>query len=244
MNHKKTPLLACYSFPSSFGYKCSSRTSSNPQSPLIIDSCKLITKSRNEILNLVGCKHNKNTSLKQSKRQILKEEIIKCKNNDSLGNCSLEQNERLTAMELSENVVYGRGGIGFNRTSFNSSGNEITDSSNRYKQDTVNSNVHYKIKASKRQHESLETIKSLDTAREDASDVEESSAQIVYTQPIEEIWPKKNSFQNTSQVRVRTKPDKDKTKFIIGEMEDISEISKPYVGSKISTKTEKSKKAK
>lgn len=280
-NHRCSPLLARSSFPFSLPCKFTSRASSNPKinrnnlvkSPMLIDSCKLITKSRDEILGLtvpdrLQAKHQNNPlkpnqskahvlhKIEEETKHALRESITKPKHISTTesnkisfptyhGKVSGEENGRLTETELSENVIYGRGGIGFSNANISSINNEYVDLNNHFKQEIINRRSMYK----KFQRESLETIKSLETAREDSSEVEESSAQVVYTQPVEEIWPRKSLFPNDSRVRVKTKPDKDKQTKAMAKVspkyldEDIendspSRISKPYIGNKISTKSE------
>jgi len=215
--------------------------------PPLMDSCRLITQSRDEIL-----RHTSPQLKSQCMHKIGQNEISKASTRNyplrkkspdiypsykfKADHFLLEEapvhkevpfidryrnNEKLSAIDISEGVIYNRGGIGFNRR------NSKQEMSKRNKQ------------------ESLETIKSLETAREDSSEVE-SSAQIVYTQPVEEIWPKKGS--GYYKVRIKTKPDDDRSVYkmklapkVTEEVEVIkpNRIIRPYVGRKISTKSEK-----
>eukprot|EP00826_Nyctotherus_ovalis_P000894 TRINITY_DN10075_c0_g1_i18.p1 TRINITY_DN10075_c0_g1~~TRINITY_DN10075_c0_g1_i18.p1 ORF type:complete len:294 (+),score=61.82 TRINITY_DN10075_c0_g1_i18:101-982(+) len=283
MSHRRSPLTS--RSPFAFGLQFPARNASNPKSkaafsqvhcspPLLIDSCQLIAKSRDEILGLAlhsrkkcldrnkaGIPSNKtrNHSLRQKPPNAyqlyrLKTEpkqlfqLENTSNEYSSGSHYVkdgkEQSERLTAMDISEGVVYGCGGIGFNyskKSIINSPANEERKEFANYSQ---LENVSCKIRHSTRQRESLETIKSLETAREDSSEVEESSAQVVYTQPVEEIWPRTNLLPGNSRARTRTKPDAvarsaKGRRLVMEVVEETREISKPYVGLKIRTKREK-----
>lgn len=282
MSHRRSPLTS--RSPFAFGLQFPARNTSNPKAeaafpqvhcspPLLIDSCQLIARSRDEILGLALRSHRKcpdkskaeiltiktrNHSLKQKAPNAYQLHRLKTEpkqlfqlestNNEySSGSHYVkdgkEQSERLTAMDISEGVIYGCGGIGFNYSKKN-----INSSANEERKEFVNhpqlENVSCKVRHSTRQRESLETIKSLETAREDWSEVEESSAQVVYTQPVEEIWPRANLLPSNSRARTRTKPDAVANnakgrKLVMEAVEESGEISKPYVGLKIRTKREK-----
>ena len=192
---------------------------------MLIDSCRIISKSRDKILghsnrskNLYNSSKKTNgdfysqrqskdilKALKRSPAHFIKEEsnysksknIEVLKNNNEMNNYN-DGNERLTAMEISEGVVYKHGGIGFAkfRQSVNTN-NQIDE----IKKEVLERK--YRLKAY--QHD---IIRSLETQRADSlEDENEASAQIVYTQPSEETWIQKNILINNSRFRTKTKPD-------------------------------------
>lgn len=260
------------------------RTSTEPQEPndtmqyisnskshlnILADSCKIIFKSREDILGKkqptantpyvkaayvdiaknIPCNKvlpfNELSTYKQCKVKKRRidfggEEVKKMVNSYKVVNNDIKKtfdfNEKLSANELSKDVIYGYGGVGFKnyqpklnskKTTFHELKKEILERKQRMRQ--------YQEKI----------IKSIDTKRDNSFEENNSAEQIT-----------QSALFTNSQTRIRTKPDTDrrynvddyKVRAILNsdELEDLDSDKeglprRPYIGKRTNKKNLKNK---